>query len=182
MDLRDRRGADGHFVEARIERFERNAEGLLDRGLHGGERRGGEVVLQPGQVFRGIRADEIGARGERLSELDRGGAEHLEGVGIVRRLRCARSEPGELCDPAQQRRRLLRGLDLAQRTVPRERSAPAQHPKGVDDAGGQIFQPLCMATTPPRMGRAVVCAKPASPIIDLNVDISGKRRIDSTRY
>ena len=78
----------------------------------------------------------------------------LEGLGIGRHVGHARAEAGELAQAADRRRRVGVALDAAQRAVPRQHPAPFQQPPDMDDGGGQIFQPLWMATRPPRIGSA----------------------------
>ena len=181
MDLRDRGGADRDFVDRREHLVDRAAEARLNRATDSveGERR--ERVLQPHQIERGVLADQIGSRRQRLAELDRGGADRLERIGIARNRRHARAEPREPDQPAQPRRRIRVALDPAQRAMPREDAAPFQEPPRVHDRRGQIFQPEWIATSPPSIGSTLVWTNPASPIIALNRSIVGKRRIDSIR-
>ena len=113
VDLRDRGGADGRFVELGKEAFERPLERLLDGLLDCGEGRWREVVLQLGQILRGAFTDEVGAGGEGLAELDRRRADLLQRFGVigssrVRARRTGRSAPAaELeagsADPARSR-------------------------------------------------------------------------------
>jgi hypothetical protein len=157
VHLRDRGGADRRLLDAREQRFERAAEAAFDLLADQRERERGQRILQPQQVERRFLTHEIGARRQRLAELDRGRADRLERVGVARRLR------------------------HAQRAVPCENPAPFEEPPQVDGRVGQIFQPLWIATSPPRSGSTRVRAKPASAIIRSKRAMSGKRRIDSTR-
>ncbi|MEA3039098.1 MAG: hypothetical protein QOE79_1611, partial [Sphingomonadales bacterium] len=93
------------------------------------------------------------------------------------------AEPGDAGEPAHRRGRVLVALDAAQGAVAGEDPAPFEEPPDVDDGPGQtfVFQPLWMATSPPRIGSALVWVKPAPAIIVRNASIGGKRRIDSTR-
>jgi len=72
-------------------------------------------------------------------------------------------------------------LDAKQRAMACKRTAPLEHPPDMGCSSGQIFQPLWMATSPPIIGSTRVRTKPASRIIPSNLDMSGKRRIDSIR-
>ena len=143
--------------------------------------RRGQAVLQHGKVVRGRLADQIGAGGERLAELDRGRADRLEGLGIAGHLRHPRAEAGEPGQPAHRRRRVRIALDAAQRAVPRQHPAPFQEPPDMGDGTGQIFQPEWIATRPPRIGSAFTLRKPAASIMRAKPGMSGKRSIDSIR-
>ncbi len=81
------------------------------------------------------------------------GPSALERAGIVGHRRRAGAEPRQPRDPPQARRRGGTGLDPAQRAVRRQYPPPAQQPPDVDDGRGHAFQPLWIATSPPRIGR-----------------------------
>ena len=79
MDLGDRGGCDRRSSSKRAEEFaERLAEIALDGGarLRAGKRR--QTVLQLRQIGGDVLADEIGAGGERLAELDEARAQRLQ--------------------------------------------------------------------------------------------------------
>ncbi len=83
MDLRDGGGANRLRVDGREELLDRTAEAGFDGRLDGGEGLGREVVLELEQVHRRGFADEVGAGGERLAELDGGRADLLHGRGVI---------------------------------------------------------------------------------------------------
>ncbi len=95
MDLGDRGGADRDRVDLREHLLDRATQRLLDRRTDLLEGRGGQAVLQRRQIVRGFGADQVGAGGERLAELDRGGADCLESLGIAGHVRHAGAEAGE---------------------------------------------------------------------------------------
>ena len=84
VDLRDRGSADRHRIEAGEHRLDRTAEAGLDLRTDRLERKRRQRILQAEEIERGLVTDDVGAGGERLAELDRGGAERLEGVGVAR--------------------------------------------------------------------------------------------------
>ena len=136
MDLRDRSRADGLAVEFAVEAFERDFESLLDFLPDTLERDRSERILQGEQVARRLLADEVGARRERLAELDRRGADRLEGRGIIGHRGLDRPEardPAQTLDPG---RGLRRALDPAQRAVAREDTAPLQQAGDMGDGSG----------------------------------------------
>ena len=156
------------------------------RGADLVERRWRKRVLEAEQVVRGVLADQVGAGGERLAELDRGGADRLEGVGIARRLGDARAEARDAREAADGARGVGIALDAGERAVAREDAAPFEQAPEMDRGGGhvavpQTFQPLWIATRPPSKGSTLVRTNPASPIIRSKAAMSGKRRIDSIR-
>jgi len=162
------------MLELRVERG-------FDRALDLGEGRGRQIVLQLRQVRRGLFADEVGPRRERLAELHRGRTDRDQRVCIVRSFRNPRAEARDSRQPSHGRRRQRIFLDAAQRAVLGESPAPHQQTPQVRDAGGQIFHPEWMVTRPPSIGSAAARAKPASAIIALNLAGRGKRRMLSTR-
>src|SRR3546814_19040888 len=74
----------------------------------------------------GILADEIGTRRERLAELDRRGADRLEGGGIVGGLGLDRAETRDAAEALDSRRRLRRGFDPAPSAMARQGATPLQ--------------------------------------------------------
>ena len=90
VDLRDRRGGDGRSEFDEVI-FELAAKRPLDRVARLGHREGVGLVLQMAQVGRQFRADDIGARCEKLSEFDvarpesrKGGATRVGGGSSAR--------------------------------------------------------------------------------------------------
>ena len=111
----------------------RAGEPRRDRRMDGLERHRRQAVLQSQQVVRRVLADQVGTGGERLAQLDRGGADRLERVGVARHPRHARAEAsdaGEAADGGGGGRVLL---DPAQGAVAREDPAPSQEPPQVRD-------------------------------------------------
>ena len=181
MDLRDRRRPDRNRIEVAVQRLQRHFEGELDFLADALERHRRQRVLQCQQVARGFLADQVGARRERLAELDRRGADRLEGGGIIGHRGLRRPEAREPAQPFDADRGRRRALDPAQRPVAREDAAPFQQAGNMDDRTGQAFHPLWIATNPPMIGSTFTAVKPAAPIILANSGIGGKRRIDSIR-
>src|SRR3546814_3354371 len=89
----------------------------------------------------GILADEIGTRRERLAELDRRGADRLEGGGIVGGLGLDRAEPRDAAEALDSRRRLRRGFDPAQSAMARQDAPPLQQPDDMGDGPGHSKSP-----------------------------------------
>ena len=166
-----------------IERLtaDRPPEAALYLGTDRLERHRRQTVLQGQQVMRGLVADEVGAGGERLAELDRRRADRLERRGVVGHARLEGAEAGNARQPADLRRGVGIGLDPSQRPVPGKRPPPLQQTKDMGRGTGQIFHPEWIATSPPRIGSTFVFSKPAARIIRSNSGIGGKRRIDSIR-
>ena len=181
MDLRDRGGADGDFIDSAEQCLDRRLESFFNRFLDRRKRRWRERILKPEEVGGGSLADEIGTRRERLAELDRGGTDRLQRGGIVGDFGLAESEARGAQQAADVGGGERIALDPLQRAVAGQRAAPAEKSPQMRDRVGQIFQPPWMATRPPRIGSTLVEAKPASSIIARNAAMRGERRIDSTR-
>ena len=79
MHLGNRRRSDRRFVETGVTGLQRCTEVGFDHRFGSGERKGRQAVLQAGQIGRGLLAQDIGARRQRLAELDEGGAQGGEG-------------------------------------------------------------------------------------------------------
>ena len=75
----------------------------------------------------------------------------------------------------------LIGRDAFQGAVAGERPSPFEQAPQMGNRSGQIFQPLWIATSPPRIGSKALRVKPAAAIICRNASGLGKRRIDSTK-
>ena len=124
MHLGDRGRADGDFVEARVERFERLAEGglndLLDRREWG--RR--QVILKQRKVFGGLLADKVRPGRQRLAELDRSRADREQGRRIVRRRRDPRADSADSREPPHSRRSHRIFFDTTEGSVASQRPAP----------------------------------------------------------
>jgi hypothetical protein len=80
VNLRDRCRTNRLGVELGKGLVERTFQRLFDRGADLLERRRRQRVLKAGQVLRSLLADQIGAGGERLAELDGGRADRLKAV------------------------------------------------------------------------------------------------------
>ena len=171
----------GSGIDRGEELLDRTAEAGLDRRLDRREGLGRQVVLELEQVRRRRLADEIGAGGERLAELDRGRADLLHRRGIIDLAGHAQAEARDAAQPADVGRRQRVALDALQGAMPRQRPAPFEEAPEMDGGGGQIFHPLQMQTSPPSIGSTLALAKPASAIIRRKASGLGKRRIDSTR-
>ena len=184
MDLGDGGGAD----RLRVDRRRRTARPAPPRpasiaALIAGKGAGGRSSWSWSRFARRRLADQVGAGGERLAELDRGRADLLQGRGIIGpRWACAAPKRA-----TRHSRRTSGGVSGSRsmpckRAVPRQRPAPFEEAPEMDDGGGgQIFHPLQMQTRPPSIGSTLALAKPASAIIRRKASGLGKRRIDSTR-
>jgi hypothetical protein len=141
VDLRNRGRADRLFLNAGEQLFDRLAEAGLDLAPDRGEGHRRQAVLQQQKVTGCVFADDVGAGGECLAELDRCRTDRLKGPGIVRlgRLQGAKSrDPGQ---PPNLCRGVVIALDPAQRAMPGQRPAPAQQAQDMGGGTGQIFQP-----------------------------------------
>jgi hypothetical protein len=115
----------GHFVEL-AEQLSSGASSACSTPCGSAERARAEASPEARKrLCAAFLADEVGAGGERLAELDRGGAELLQRGGIVGLGRLARPKRAR-----RARRRKGRGegiaLDPLQRAVAGKRAAPAQ--------------------------------------------------------
>ena len=72
MDLGDRCRRDGHIVELAEQIIDRRRKFLFDRFARDGSRERRQPVLQGGQIVGDFLADQVGADGKRLSQLDEG--------------------------------------------------------------------------------------------------------------
>ena len=153
VDLRDRGGADRHFVDRGEQAFDRAFERLLDRLADLREGSGREIVLQPHEVDRGLVADQVGAGGEGLAELDRSRAELAQRGGIIGLGRLMQAQARKAHDPAREGRGQGIALDPLQGAVTGERAAPAQDAEKVGDGGGHGKWRLIMPSTPTRCRR-----------------------------
>ena len=141
VNLRDRGRADGHRVEFAIEVLQRLLEARFDAGADLVEAYRGQVVLQGQQIADRILADEVGPRGQRLPQLDRGGADVAKGARIVGLLRLHRAEAGNPGKPFDRRGRIGVALDPAQRAVPRQCAAPFEKPPDMRRRTSQVARP-----------------------------------------
>ena len=123
-------------------RFQRHAKRLLNGRAHLSKVKGRQSVLQAQEIAGRLFADEVGAGCERLTKLDGRWANFLKCPGIIRLFRQKCAQSGEACDEAQTRRGGRAALNAQQRAIARQNAAPFQQPPEMDDAGGQIFQPL----------------------------------------
>ena len=141
MDLRDRRGTDRVLVDLGEDGARRTAEAGLHRSADRLEGHRGQLVLQAQQVVGRDVTDEVRPGRERLAELDRGGADRLEGIGVARRRRHARAEARDAGEAADGGRRVAVLLDPAQRAVASEDAAPLQQSPDMDDGGRHASAP-----------------------------------------
>ena len=163
-----------------VDRRARAPASIAARIVAKGDRR--QRVLQPHQIVRGVFADQIGPRRQRLAELDRGRADRLEAHRHSGHLGHARAEPRERSSRRTGGRRDRVALDPAQRAVPREDPAPFQQPPEMGRLRVVKSSSRCGSRRARRASaRRLVWTKPASPIIASKSGMSGKRRIDSTR-
>ncbi len=132
VDLGDGGGADRCFLDRGEHRLQRVAIAGFDPLADHGEGKRRQRVLQAQQIVRRLFTDQIGARRECLAELDRGGTDCLEGVGIARHFGHARAKAGEAGDTADRLGRVGIALNPAQRAVPRENASPFQEAPEMD--------------------------------------------------
>src|SRR3546814_16033869 len=103
--------ADGSFVKRGKQDFERLAKALFDLKPDTGEGNRRQRVLQGKEISGSLLAHQIGTGGERLTQLDRGGANRLKAFGIARLLAHPCPATGEPRHTAA-RPRQQRGLPL----------------------------------------------------------------------
>src|SRR3546814_8164095 len=80
MNLRNGGSADGSFVKRGKQDFERLAKALFDLKPDTGAGNRRQRVLQGKEISGSLLAHQIGTGGERLTQLDRGGANRLTGL------------------------------------------------------------------------------------------------------
>ncbi len=124
------------------ELLERSAQPLFDFGADEIERHRWQAVLQFQQIVRGLFADQIGAGGERLAQLDRRRADRAEGPGVIGLGGNPRAQPRDAEQPADLGRGLRRSLQTFQRTMPRKDAAPFEEPEDMRARGGHLKEPL----------------------------------------
>ncbi|MNQ78494.1 hypothetical protein D3C85_934070 [compost metagenome] len=197
------RGGD-RLAQVAEQALDRTPQRALDLGAGFGQREGRQLVLQPAQILGELDAEDVGAGGQDLTQLDGHGAEVFEGLtdalagstGAMRlagqHLHGARERTGP---DGQQVGRLARD----QGVVARQHPAPADQTEGraqrvadglrrrgggrsLDGQPAQIAHPWWMAAIPPDRLVTLTRLNPASSIIRLKVCWSGKRRMLSTRY
>ena len=182
MYLRDR-GRRHRRAEARKSLCHGPFQRCRDHGLGLCLRKRRQPVLQAFQIARHGDADDIGARGQELSELEIGGTEPRQRARQPRAgfRAAALDQPGH----AQRKlsgRRHQRGIDDAEHALAREHECGARQPRGMGQCGDHKRQPECSATMPPERACQLTRAKPASRIISAKAFGFGNLRIDSTRY
>ena len=165
-------GSGGHRL---AELGEHALHRLAQRGLHLGaglgHGEGRQLVLQARQVLGELRAEDVGAGGEKLAELDGHGAKRDEGRGqALARPAVPRLPAGQEAHGAAQvaDRRRIEGLVLGrqQGVVPRQGPGGGQQASiGGGSRHAQMAQPWCRAATPPVKLVTLTRAKPASRII-----------------
>ena len=137
VDLGNRGGADRFGVEARIELIHWGLERGFDRRLDRCERGRRQIVLELRKVFSRPVADQVGARRQRLAELDRGRPDFLQRPGVIGSRRNLGREARDPRQPADLRRGQRIGLDAPQRAMARERPPPFEQPPQMSDRSGQ---------------------------------------------
>ena len=185
MHLRDRSGGD------RVAEFDEHGldfcpEGRLDARRRDGALRRRHAVLQLFELHRHLGADDVGARGEKLPELDVGGAEPVDGGGqAADAARAApRHEIGERQRRPGERRQSIR-IDADEGALARQHETGARQARSVSDGGQtrqvQSFQPEWIATTPPVSRVNSTRRNPASATMSAKRSGGGNLRINSTR-
>ena len=187
MDLRNGCGRDGNVFEADEELLQRRAQFIGDRSTRGGSREGRETVLQFGEIRRHLFADQIGAGGEKLTQLDEARSQGHEGAGQLLAGPAVASAWHEPAQQGCQGGRHTRLLDRRQCVMARQGAGDAeQSPEHERTAqhrfAVQMRQPEWMAAIPPERFRQRARAKPAVSSFAARSACGGKRRIDSTRY
>ena len=134
MGLGQRGGGDGGLQVGKQALY-RTAEGALD--LHPGliQRKGRQTVLEPPEVERELRAEDVGPGGQHLAQLDGGGSQTFEGPAQpLSRTTDVRLLAREQVQQGRQRPQPGRqkGRDLArhQGVVPDQDPAPADQAQG----------------------------------------------------
>ena len=126
MDLRDRRRPDRLGIDI-FEQFGRRlVQAVIDFLINPLEPFGRQRILQGQQIVRRFLANQIGAGGERLPQLDRGRADFAKGTGIIGDLRLDRPQPRNPAQPLHLWRGVAILLDPAQRAVTRQYAAPSE--------------------------------------------------------
>src|SRR5204862_412212 len=117
-------GTDGYLLDRGEQLLDGFAQSLLDRGADRRKGDGRQRILEAEQIGRGLFADQVGAGRQGLAQLDSGGPQRLERVGIGRLCRDTRTDTGDTDQTAYRRRSKRVALDAPQRAVTSERSAP----------------------------------------------------------
>ena len=145
MDLGDRGSGNRLLGEVVEERFQLLLEVCLDRRSSLLDREGRQAVLERREVGGDRLAQQIGARGEALAELDEGRPHLLE----CRRQSLARSALRLLVDEGprqpEERARLRHQLEGKERVVPRKGAPDADHPPSMLD--GRQHQRGCLVAS-----------------------------------
>ena len=126
MHLRDRGGGDG-VAEFDEDVFDLGAEGRLDRRDRDGAVRRRHAVLQLFEFQHHLGADDVGARGEKLSELDVGGTEPIDRGGKA--AEAVRAAPRQQIGEGQRRpgeRRQRQRIDADEGALARQHEAGAR--------------------------------------------------------
>ncbi|MNE20465.1 hypothetical protein D3C80_1135880 [compost metagenome] len=169
----------------------RTAQRALDLALGLLQREGRQLVLQSPQVLGELQAEDVGAGGQHLAQLDGDGAEVLEGLAdALARPSGAMPAAGEQLDQAgegaapggQQGVGLARdqGVVARQHPPPADQAESRAHRmahgpglrlgrRGVEDQPAQVAHPWWMAAMPPDRLVTLTRLKPASSIIRLKV-------------
>ena len=122
--------------------LQRHAKRLLNGRAHLFKGKGRQSVLQTQEIAGRLFADEVGTGRERLTKLDGCRTNFLKCPGIIRLFRQKCAQSGEARNAAQACRGGRATLNAQQCAIARQNAAPFQQPPEMEDAGGQIFQPL----------------------------------------
>ena len=140
MDLGD--GGGGDRRRERCEQFiDRLAERGRDHGAGLGIRKRRDLVAEPAEDAGGLAADDVGARREKLAELDVGGTEPVEGnrqprdAGLRAVAVPPLEQPREAKDVPRSRRQLAE-VDDGEGPFAGEHEAGAGHPEKGDEGPG----------------------------------------------
>ncbi|KAF5028214.1 hypothetical protein DSECCO2_661410 [anaerobic digester metagenome] len=140
VHLADGGRGDGRFLEGAEMRLRGRAEFGLDGGAHDARRVRGGVVAQFGQFRRGLRADEVRARGQNLPDLDGRGPEFGHGQAQPRLARQSRQRrPGRPFEMVAEKGRIRGGKEFGQ-AVLGQNAGDFREPPGVSGQmrdGGQ---------------------------------------------
>ncbi len=151
VHLGDGGGGDRHVVEALEQRLHGLAEPGGDGGAGGRRGKRRQAILQRGEIAGDFLADEIGAGGEHLPELDEAGSQRVQRVRQALARACggagarpARHQPGE----RQQRPGARHARERKERVVAREGQRDPAEPDEIA-AGAQGLEHSCLRAASP---------------------------------
>ena len=131
VDLGNGGGTDRHRVDIFKQLGCRFVEAGVNFDIQRVKRRRRQLVLQRQQIMRGLNADDVRPRCQRLAELDRGRADGLKRTGIIRNLGLDRAQSRNPAQALHRWRRIAVSFDSAQRAVPGEDAAPFEQAEDV---------------------------------------------------